>query len=63
MRLNINGVWRYVPVDDYLPYLNGEAIFAKSFNDQESDLWVSLIEKAYAKMFAGYETFERSIPP
>lgn len=36
VRLNINGVWRYISVDDYLPYSNGEALGAQSFNDTES---------------------------
>ena len=29
----------------------------RSFKDSESDIWASLIEKAYAKAYSGYETF------
>jgi hypothetical protein len=46
--------WRYVVIDDRLPIQNGyELIFAKCTNSQE--LWVPLIEKAYAKLFGCYE--------
>lgn len=62
IRLNINGVWRYVPVDNMLPYAEGEALGAQSFNDSESELWAALIEKAYAKVYSGYDTFIRNIP-
>jgi hypothetical protein len=36
VRLNINGVWRYIAVDNKLPASNGEALGAQSFNDTES---------------------------
>lgn len=62
VRLNIASVWRYIIVDDHLPELEDEAVGARSFADSESDLWVSLIEKAYAKYFNGYEIFNRKIP-
>lgn len=61
MRLNINGVWRYVAVDNKLPYSNGEALGAQSFNDNESELWAALIEKAYAKVYSGYDVFSRNV--
>lgn len=34
VRLNINGVWRYIAVDDFLPTLDGDNVGALSFRDQ-----------------------------
>ena len=60
VRINVNGVWRYIPVDDNLPELDGTALGARSYNDSEADLWTSIIEKAYAKAYHGYNVFKRS---
>lgn len=62
IRLNINGVWRYIAVDNKLPYSGEEALGAQSFNDNESELWAALIEKAYAKAYSGYDVFARNVP-
>lgn len=62
VRLNINGVWRYIAVDNKLPFSGDEALGAQSFIDNESELWAALIEKAYAKAFAGYDIFARNVP-
>lgn len=49
-----NGRWRYVMVDDRLPASKEMGlIYAKSSN--ASNLWVSLIEKAYAKLHRCYQ--------
>ena len=61
MRLNINGVWRYVVVDDGLPESEEIAIGARSFGDSESDIWASIVEKAYAKAYSGYNVFKRNV--
>ena len=63
VRINVNGVWRYVPVDDSLPEMDGVALGARSYNDSESDLWAALIEKAYAKVHNGYNVFKNSTIP
>ena len=55
-------MWRYIAVDNKLPSLNGEALGARSYNDTETELWPALIEKAYAKVFSGYNTFHRATP-
>lgn len=40
-------------IDDYIPcYPNGEPIFSKN---ESNELWVMLIEKAYAKIHGGYK--------
>ena len=62
VRLNINGVWRYIVVDDALPEADEIAIGARSFSDSEADVWPSIIEKAYAKAYAGYNVFKKNVP-
>lgn len=50
---NLNGVWKVVIVDDYFPCLksNKNPIFSKPKN---SELWVLILEKAWAKVNGGY---------
>lgn len=45
-------------VDDSIPILGGQPACATSYLDEETDLWVALVEKAYAKLFLqGYHLF------
>lgn len=47
-----NGVWVTVTVDDYFPcYPEGEPLFARAHGNE---LWVMLLEKAYAKLHGNY---------
>ena len=45
--------WRYVVIDKKLPVVDYQLCFAKCVDEEE--LWVPLIEKAYAKLFGCYE--------
>jgi hypothetical protein len=45
--------WRYVIVDELLPYANCKLCFAHCTKPDE--IWVPMIEKAYAKLFGCYE--------
>ncbi|KPI90320.1 putative Cytoskeleton-associated protein CAP55 [Leptomonas seymouri] len=53
--LNKNGWWNSVIVDDYLPTVNKTPVFARSF-DQPRELWIPLLEKAYAKVHGSFAT-------
>lgn len=51
--LNKSGWWHNVIVDDYLPVVCGRPKYAKSAGDP-CELWVSILEKAYAKLHGCY---------
>ena len=53
VKLYLNGSWRGVEVDDYLP-VNTHGQFICGYSNK-SKLWVSLIEKAYLKAHGGYD--------
>ena len=53
IKLFINGTWRGVTIDDFLPIdVNGNWLGAYS---SRGKMWVSLIEKAYLKSQGGYD--------
>ena len=53
MKLYLNGSWRGVEVDDYIPVDNyNNPICAYS---NKGKMWISLIEKAYLKAHGGYD--------
>jgi calpain-15 len=43
--------WESVTIDDWIPIRNGEPLMAKP---QGNEMWVLLLEKAYAKWFGSY---------
>ncbi len=50
-----NGEWKEVVVDDQFPCFQGEPAFSKAHGDE---LWVLLLEKAWAKIHGSYERIE-----
>jgi Calpain family cysteine protease len=54
--LNLNGLWEEVVVDDYLPvFYNLKRELDSAFSHTvQCELWVQLIEKAYAKKYGSY---------
>jgi hypothetical protein len=69
LRLWKNAQWETVVVDDFFPVLDNKfkptkcagAAFAYSSNFEE--LWVPLIEKAFAKYHGGYASLEAGTVP
>lgn len=60
LRVCKNGEWQNVIVDDYFPcFPNAGPIFSRS---NGNELWVLLLEKAYAKVHGGYKTLTGGLP-
>lgn len=58
--LNINGEWTNIVVDDFFPCLpNGKPAFSRA---NGPELWVMLLEKAFAKAFGSYAIIEGGNP-
>ena len=53
VRLWIEGQWRYLPIDDRIPFLKGAPIGLHARDPRE--LWTMLLEKAFAKWANGYQ--------
>ncbi len=53
VRLWIEGAWRYLPIDDQIPFLDDRPIGVHAEDPRE--LWTMLVEKAFAKWANGYQ--------
>jgi len=51
-----NGEWRVITIDDRIPIAAGRPIYGRCKDNDE--LWVPLMEKAYAKLHLCYEALE-----
>jgi len=54
LQLYVNGELRIVVVDDYFPYCPHKSDWAFSRSDSQKEIWVMLLEKAWAKIFGSY---------
>ena len=59
MKLYVNGIESPVVVDDYLPSKYEQPAFASS---GPNELWVCLLEKAWAKLHGSYMRTEGGLP-
>jgi len=61
LRMCLEGTWVSVVVDDYVPVDQyGRLLYASSKDKQE--LWVTILEKAYVKMYRCYEMCDGGLP-
>lgn len=56
--LCIDGIWSEIIIDDLIPCVNKKPFFNSS---GENELWVILLEKAYAKIYGGYLNIEAGL--
>lgn len=49
------GIKQYVVIDDLIPCVDGEPVFSKNHGNE---IWVLLLEKAYAKLHGSYAAIE-----
>jgi len=60
MKICKNGEWVEITVDDYFPcFPNGPPMFSKGHGNE---LWVLLLEKAYAKIHGSYRNIVGGLP-
>ena len=53
--LNINGAWKNFIIDEYLPCVSGSGQHNLAFSKTtQNELWVLLLEKAYAKAYGSF---------
>lgn len=49
------GKWMTIDLDQYIPYYDKQPAFSRSGQDE---LWVILLEKAWAKLYTSYRRIE-----
>jgi calpain-15 len=61
IRFYLNGEEKVVVVDDYFPWFKQDKNFAFSRSTTDHEIWVLLLEKAWAKIFGSYQAIESGI--
>jgi hypothetical protein len=60
-RMCKNGWWQIITMDDTLPTARDKPVYAKN-REEPNELWVSIIEKAYAKLHGSYVAIKAGDP-
>lgn len=53
------GKWLTINMDDYIPYMYDLPAFSRANKDE---LWVMLLEKAWAKIYSSFKRIEAGFP-
>ena len=53
------GKWITIDMDEFIPYINSSFAFSKAISNE---LWVPLLEKAWAKMYTSYKRIDSGYP-
>ena len=59
VKMLFKGKWVTIDMDEYVPYLYGKPAFTKA---KDNELWVVLLEKAWAKLYTSYKRIEAGYP-
>lgn len=59
VKMLYKGKWMTIDMDEYVPWLGNGPAFSKSV---DSELWVILLEKAWAKIYTSYKRIEAGFP-
>jgi calpain-15 len=59
VKMLYKGKWMTIDMDEYVPFLYNAPAFTKSV---ENEIWVVLLEKAWAKMYTSYKRIEAGYP-
>ncbi|RUS78730.1 hypothetical protein EGW08_013517 [Elysia chlorotica] len=49
------GKWEDVYIDDFLPIIYGQVLWGAKSATEERELWVALLEKAFARLYGSYD--------
>ena len=58
LRLFVDGVKRIIVVDDLFPFDSHKEKWAFSRPEEQNEIWVQLLEKAWAKVYGSYFRIE-----
>ena len=53
------GKWVTIDMDEYVPFIGNQPAFSKSV---DNELWVILLEKAWAKLYSSFKRIESGYP-
>lgn len=59
VKMLYKGKWMTVDMDEYIPWMGSQPAFSRANQDE---LWVVLLEKAWAKLYTSYKRIEAGYP-